>query len=64
MARFVVRERPRPGRAATEYLVVDTDNSDLPVASFDDRGSAEEHVERLAAGPFDWDEQDQWQDDW
>lgn len=64
MARFEVRERPRTGRAATEYLVVDTEHSDLPVASFADRASADEHRQRLESGPFDWDEQEQWKDDW
>lgn len=64
MARFVVRERPRPGRATSEFVVLDTEHEDLPVASFDDSAAAREHARRLAAGPFDWDEQEQWQDDW
>lgn len=50
------------GRAA--WLVVDSEDGDRPVAEFDDRGDAEEHAERLDAGPLDWDEQDAWDDPW
>lgn len=64
MARFTVEERSRTGRADVEYLVVDTDDHHRPVASFDERAAAEAHAERLEAGPLDWDEQEQWQDDW
>lgn len=64
MGRFEVWERPRPGQAGNDYLVIDRDSSDLPVATFGDRRAAEDHAERLAQGPFDWDEQDQWDDDW
>lgn len=64
MARFVVRERERTGRSGSEFLVLDTDHDDLPVAQFDTRDAAESHALRLAQGPFDWDEQEAWKDPW
>lgn len=63
MPRFEVRQRDRTGSDRTEFLVVDNDDGSRPVASFDDRAAAEAHAERLAEGPFDWDEQDAWNDD-
>ncbi|MBW3561919.1 MAG: hypothetical protein KY437_05415 [Actinobacteria bacterium] len=64
MARFQVREGEHPVSGDPRYTVVDTDNDELPVARFDSRAAAEAHAQRLAEGPFDWDEQEAWQDDW
>ena len=64
MARFTVTERSKTGRAATEYLVVDSEDDDRPVAEFDDRQAAQQHADRLNQGPLDWDEQEAWQDEW
>lgn len=63
MARFEVRERSKTGRGAIQYVVVNTDDRERPVAEFDDRSAAAAHAERLNQGPLDWDEQDAWQDD-
>lgn len=63
MARFVVQQREKvSGRP--RYLVVDTEDRSRPVASFDDREAAQAHADRVNAGPFDWDEQEAWQDEW
>lgn len=64
MARFVVQERSRTGAGSPEFLVVNLDDQGRPVASFDDRASAEAHVEKLSAGPLDWEEQEAWKDEW
>lgn len=64
MAKFVVQERARTGSGAPEFLVVNLEDQGRPVASFDDRASAEAHVEKLSKGPLDWDEQDNWKDSW
>ena len=63
MARFQIREREHPG-GASRFAVVDTESNELPVAEFDTREQAQAHADRLAQGPFDWDEQEAWQDDW
>lgn len=64
MTRFKVIEREDPAGTRQRFGVVDTESSDLPVAEFDTREAAQAHVERLAQGPFDWDEQEAWKDDW
>lgn len=64
MPRFQVRAEETIGRARPRYAVVDTENRDLPVAHFDHREDAEAHAGRLEQGPFDWDEQEAWQDEW
>lgn len=64
MTRFMVRERERSVSGRAQYLVVDTEDRHRPVAEFDDREAAQAHADRLAEGPFDWDEQDAWKDDW
>lgn len=64
MARFVVRERERAVSGRAQFLVVDTEDEGRPIAEFDDRESAEAHAERVNAGPFDWDEQEAWKDEW
>lgn len=64
VARFVVRDRERAVSGRPQYLVVDTEDRHRPVAEFDDRDAAEAHAQRLAEGPFDWDEQDAWHDEW
>ena len=61
--RFVVAERSPGVPGDTVYLVLDTNDKSRPVAQFADRAAAEAHAARLAAGPFDWDEQDAWRDD-
>ena len=63
MARFEVRERSKTGQGSPEYLVVNTEDKDRPVAEFDNREDAQAHADRLEQGPFDWDEQEQWQDE-
>ncbi len=63
MARFKVVERERIRDAKPQYAVVDSENRDMPVAHFSSRREAEAHVEKLESGPFDWDEQEAWQDD-
>lgn len=64
MSRFIVRERERSVSGRAQYLVVDAEDAHRPVAEFDDREAAQAHADRLAEGPFDWDEQDAWKDDW
>ena len=64
MARFVVRERTKTLREVPEYLVIDTEDRERPVASFDARDAAQAHADKLNAGPLDWDEQEAWQDPW
>lgn len=51
-------------RGRAEYLVVDAEDGDRPVAEFAERGAAEDHAARLNQGPLDWDEQEAWQDEW
>lgn len=63
MARFQVVDREDPISGGVKYAVIDTDNKDLPVATFDDRGDAQAHADKLEQGPLDWDEQEAWQDD-
>ena len=64
VTRFVVRERERAVSGRPQYLVVDTEDRHRPVATFDDRDEAQAHADRLAEGPFDWEEQEAWKDDW
>lgn len=64
LSRFVVRERERAVSGAPQYLVVDSEDRYRPVAEFDGHDAATAHAKRLNEGPFDWDEQDAWQDDW
>lgn len=64
MARFQVVTGEHPADARPEYVVVDTENRDLPVAHFDDRDDADEHADKLNHGPLDWDEQEAWKDEW
>lgn len=64
MEKFVVEERARIGRGDPEYLVVNLEDRRRPVASFDQREEAQVHAEKLNAGPLDWEEQEQWQDEW
>lgn len=64
MTRFTVRQRERAVGGAPQFLVVDREDEHRPVAEFDDRDAAEAHATRLNQGPFDWDEQDAWKDDW
>ena len=48
----------------TPWVVRDAqDRHGPPVAAFATREEAEAHAARLAEGPFDWDEQEAWQDD-
>lgn len=63
MGKFVVQERDRNVTGTPEYLVVNVEDKGRPVASFADRPAAEAHAEKLNAGPLDWDEQEEWQDD-
>lgn len=63
MAKFVVQERDRNTTGSPEYLVVNLEDKERPVATFGERAAAEAHAEKLNAGPLDWDEQEQWQDD-
>ena len=49
-------------RGQPRFAVVDTEARDLQVAHFTERGDAEAHAARLERGPFDWDEQERWQD--
>jgi hypothetical protein len=59
--RWLVAPRTRKdGR--THWLVHDQDDRGRPVAEFDDEVAARAHAQRLAEGPFDWDEQEAWQD--
>lgn len=64
MARFIVRQRERAVTGRPQFLVVDTEDEHRPVAEFDDREQAQAHADRLNEGPFDWDEQDAWKDEW
>jgi hypothetical protein len=50
-------------RGASRWRVHDQEDAGRPVAEFADEAAAVAHAERLAAGPFDWDEQENWQDD-
>lgn len=60
--RWRLRPRERPdGRVV--WQVIDGEDRDRPVATFDDQAAAQAHARRLAEGPFDWDEQQAWQDD-
>lgn len=63
MARFEVRARERDGRIH-DYQVIDHEDADRPVATFDEHDAAAAHAARLNEGPFDWDEQEAWQDEW
>lgn len=65
MSRFKVVEG-EDIQAHSRYAVVDTENRDMPVAHFSKRDEAEAHVKKLESGPFDWDDQEAWQedDDW
>lgn len=47
----------------TPWVVRDTeDRGGTPVAAFATEAEARAHAERLAQGPFDWDEQEAWQE--
>jgi hypothetical protein len=50
-------------RGASLWKVHDGQDRGRPVAEFRDEEAAHAHVERLAEGPFDWDEQEAWQDE-
>jgi hypothetical protein len=63
VARFEVRPRERDGRIH-DYQVLDHEDADRPVATFDDQEEAAAHAARLNEGPFDWDEQGAWKDEW
>jgi hypothetical protein len=58
----------RDGRI--QWRVHDEEDAGRPVAEFGDEQAARAHARRLAEGPFDWDEQEAWQeeeedeDDW
>ncbi|MTV25346.1 hypothetical protein FTX61_07990 [Nitriliruptoraceae bacterium ZYF776] len=45
------------------WFVRDATDHDREVARFATRDEAQAHVDRLREGPFDWDEQEAWQDD-
>jgi hypothetical protein len=62
MRRFRVEQAEHPVTAAPRFRVVDT-QEDLIVATFDTVQEAQEHADKLEAGPLDWDEQEAWQDD-
>ncbi|HEX9767241.1 MAG TPA: hypothetical protein VGA36_10795 [Nitriliruptorales bacterium] len=64
MSRFKVIERESTLGTGPRFAVVDSQNNDLPVAEFATREAAQAHADRLAQGPFDWDEQEAWKDDW
>lgn len=64
MTRFIVRERERAVSGNPQFLVVDTEDDHRPVAEFGERDPAQAHADRLNQGPFDWDEQDAWKDEW
>ena len=59
-ARFRVVEQEGV-RGQPRFAVVDSNARDLQVAHFDARADAEAHAQRLEQGPFDWDEQERWQ---
>ena len=64
--RWTVQPKHEQG-GATTWRVHDAEDSGRPVAEFDDEAAARAHAERLAAGPFDLDEQDRREaegDDW
>ena len=53
----------RDGDGGTRYAVRDAEDAHgPPVAEFATQDEAREHVARLSEGPFDWDEQEAWQD--
>ncbi len=58
----VVPKQDRRGDT-TIWRVHDQQDAGRPVAEFRDEAAARAHAERLAEGPFDWDEQEAWQDD-
>jgi hypothetical protein len=64
VARFKVIEREDPTGGTPRFGVVDTESNDLPLAEFTSRELAQAHADRLAQGPFDWDEQAAWKDEW
>ena len=49
-------------RGQPRFAVVDTAAREFQVAHFAERADAEAHAARLEQGPFDWDEQERWQD--
>ena len=65
MTRFVVEQGEHPVTTAPRFRVIDT-TEDLIVATFTTREAAQEHADKLNAGPLDLDEQEEWQedDDW
>lgn len=60
--RWTVAPRERRWRSTT-WRVHDQEDAGRPVAEFPDEAAARAHADRLAQGPFDWDEQEAWQDD-
>lgn len=56
-ARWSVRPKHVDGEP-TRWRVHDAEDQDRYVAEFDDEAAARAHADRLAAGPFDLDEQD------
>ncbi|MEX1165240.1 MAG: hypothetical protein WEB03_16835 [Nitriliruptor sp.] len=59
--RWVVRPKHVDG-GATIWRVHDGNDAGRPVAEFAEEDAARAHATRLAEGPFDWDEQEAWQD--
>lgn len=55
--------RPRElADGRVEWQVTDAEDRERAVASFATAEEAQAHAQRLAEGPFDWDDQAAWQD--
>ncbi len=59
--RWTVRPKHVDG-GATTWRVHDEQDAGRSVAEFAEEDAARAHAARLAEGPFDWDEQEAWQD--
>jgi hypothetical protein len=60
--RWTVQPKHDRRGGVTAWRVHDAEDADRPVAEFADEEAARAHADRLAEGPFDWDEQEAWQD--
>lgn len=63
MERFKVVAGEHVSDGKPKYAVVDASGRTCP-SRFSSREDAEAHVNKLESGPFSWDEQEAWQDEW
>lgn len=56
-------ERDWTGAGEARWFVRDSEAGDREVARFATEAEARAHAQRLGEGPFDWDEQEAWQDE-